>query len=61
MPSFDCGQRCDNPVTVKIRGADAVNSSEEKLLGFKTDSRPSFDNHVSKLYQKASTNASISP
>ena len=27
------GRRCDDPVTVRIRHADVVNSSEEKLLG----------------------------
>ena len=26
------GQRCDDPVTVKIGNADVVNNSEEKLL-----------------------------
>ena len=42
------------PVTVRIGYADIVNSSEEKLLGVQIDSRLSFDNHVSKLCQKAS-------
>ena len=52
------GQRCDDPVTVKIGNTDVVNSSEEKLLGIHIDSKLSFDHHVSKLCQKASNTVS---
>ena len=59
------GQRCDDPVTVRIGNADIVNSSEEKLLGVQIGSRLSFNNHVCKLCQKASNElnalARISP
>ena len=59
------GQRCDDPVTVKIGNTDVVNSSEEKLLGVHIDSKLSFYRHVSKLCQKASNKlyalARISP
>ena len=48
------GKRCDDPVAVKIGSAEIVNSSEEKLLGVHTDSKLSFDHHVSKLCQRAS-------
>ena len=41
------GQRCDDPVTVRIGSTDVVNSSEEKLLGVQIDRELSFDNHVS--------------
>ena len=59
------GQRCDDSVTVWIGNTDVVNSSEEKLLGVRIDSKLSFDYHVSKLCQKASNKlcalARISP
>ena len=59
------GQRCDDPVAVKIGNAEVVNSSEEKLLGVHIDSKLSFAHHVSKLCQKASNKlyalARISP
>ena len=48
------GQRSDDPVTVRIGDSEVVNSSEEKLLGVQIDNKLSFDNHVSKLCQKAS-------
>ena len=48
------GQRCHDPVTDRIGNADVVNSYEEKLLGVQIGSRFSFNNHVSKLCQKAS-------
>ena len=50
---------------LRIGSADVVNSSEEKQLGVQIDSKLSFDNHVSKLCQKASNKlyalARISP
>ena len=59
------GQKCDDRVTFRIGNADVVNSSEEELLRVQIDSKLSFDNHVSKLFQKASNKlyalARISP
>ena len=59
------GERCDDPIIVKIGNADVVNSSEEKLLGIHIDNKLSFDHQVSKLCQKASNKlyafARISP
>ena len=46
------GQSCDDPVTVRTGSADVLNSSEERLLEAKIDSKPSFYNHVSKLCPK---------
>ena len=44
----------DTDVTAKIGELDVKNSKEEKLLGVKTDSKLSFENHISSLYKKAS-------
>ena len=59
------GRRCDDPFAVKIRNAEVINSSEEKLPGVHIDSKLSFDHHVSKLCHKASNKlhalARISP
>ena len=40
--------------SVNINGFQITNSTEEKLLGIKFDSKLSFQNHVSRLYKKAS-------
>ena len=39
----------DTDATAKIEEIDVKNSREEKLLGVKTDSKLSFENHVSSL------------
>ena len=44
----------DTDVTAKIGELDVKNSKEEKLLGVKTDSKLSFENHISSLCKKAS-------
>ena len=41
-------------VTAKIGKFDVKNSREEKLLGVKIDTKPSFENHVSSLCKKTS-------
>ena len=48
------GFRCDDPVAVRMGSANVVSSYEEKLLGVQIDGTLSFDNHISKLCQKAS-------
>ena len=48
------GQSTNEPVTVRIGNSEVVNSSQQKLLGVQIDNKLSFDNHVSKLCQKAS-------
>ena len=44
----------DTDVTVKVGEFDVKSSREEKLLGVKIDSKPSFENHVSFLCKKTS-------
>ena len=44
----------DTDVTAKIGELDVKNSREKKLLGVKIDSKLSFKNHVSFLYEKTS-------
>ena len=44
----------DTNVTAKIGEFDVKNSSKEKLLGVKIDSKLSFENYVSSLCKKAS-------
>ena len=48
------GQCTNEPVTVRIGNSEVVNCPQEKLLGVQIDNKISFDNHVSKLCQKAS-------
>ena len=40
--------------SVSINGFQITNSTEEKLLGIKFDTKLSFENHVASLYKKAS-------
>ena len=40
--------------SVNINGFQITNSTDEKLLGIKFDSKHSFENHVSSLCQMAS-------
>ena len=44
----------DTDVTAKIGKFDVKNSREEKLFGFKIDTKLSFKNYVSSLDKKAS-------
>ena len=44
----------DTDVTAKIGELDVKNGREEKRLGFKIDTKLSFENHVSSLCKKAS-------
>ena len=58
-------QSTNEPVTFRIGNSEIANSSQEKLLVVQIDNKLSFDNHVSKLCQKASNKlyalAHISP
>ena len=44
----------DTDITTKIGELDVKNRREEKILGVKTDSKLSFENHISSLCKKAS-------
>ena len=44
----------NNTVKIKIGNFDITNSKSEKLLGVKFDHKLSFDDHISKLSEKAS-------
>ena len=44
----------NNAINIKTGNIDINNSTCEKLLGFKSDYKLTFDNHISELYKKAS-------
>ena len=47
------GQSTNEPVPVRIGNSEVVYSSQEKLLGVQIHNKLSFDNHASRLCQKA--------
>ena len=48
------GMSSDDPFAVRIGNSEVVNCSEVKPLGVQIDNKLSFDNHVSRLCQRAS-------